>query len=89
MFYDVLSKIRVFKLRNKRPDHHDENKKAKASVDDEPNWPSADEGGRFFQIGWGGVHGFMGNHGDVLHVAGHRSNANYRESSSERLFVPI
>jgi hypothetical protein len=31
----------------------------------------------------------MANYGDGLHVAAHRSNVNYRESSHERLFVPI
>ena len=89
MFYDVLLKIRVFELCNERPDHHDENEEAKAGVDDEPNRPSADKGDRCILIGWGGVHGFMGNYGDGLHGAGHRSNVNYRESSNERLFVPI
>jgi hypothetical protein len=81
MFRDMFLKIRVFKLCDEWPDHHEENKQPKPGVDDKPNQASADEGGRFFQISLTGVHRFMGSRGGVMHDAAHRSNVNRRESS--------
>ena len=89
MFRDMFLKIRVFKLCDERPDHHEENKQPKPGVDDKPNRASADERDWFFQISWRGVHRFMGSCGSVMHDAAHRSNVNWRESSEARLFVSI
>jgi len=89
MFRDMFLKIWVFELCDERPDHHEENKNAKSCVDDETNRASANEGGRFFQVSWRSVHGFMGSRGGVIHDAAHRSNVNWRESSEARLFVSI
>ena len=76
MFRDMFLKIRVFELFDERPDHHEENKQSKPCVDDEPNWAAANEGDRFFQISWDGVHLFLASCGGVLHNAVHRSNVN-------------
>ena len=89
MFRDMFLKIWVFELCDERPDHHEENEQAKPGVDGEPNRAAADEGDRFFQISWRGVHRFMGSGGGVMHDAPHRSNVNWRESSEARLFVSI
>jgi hypothetical protein len=41
----------------------------------------ADEGGRFFYIGWRGVHRFMGRRDGVRYHIIYRSNVNWKESS--------
>ena len=86
MFHDMLLKIRVSELCDERPDHHEENKQAKSCVDDKTNRAVADEGGRFFQISWRDIHGFMDSRGGVKHDAAHRSNVNCGESSEAHGF---
>lgn len=87
MFHDMFLKFRVSELCDEWPDDHEENKQAKPGVDDEPNRAAANEGGRFFQISWSGVHRFMGRNGGVMHDAAHRSNVNLRESSEVTSFT--
>jgi hypothetical protein len=81
MFRDMFLEIRVFELCNERPDHHEEGKQAKSSVDGEPNWTSADEWDRCVPISWSGVHRFMDRRSGVRHDAAHRNNGSEGESS--------
>lgn len=50
MFRDMFLKVRVFELRDQRPDDDEEQEEPQPSVNDEPNRASAEEGGWFCEL---------------------------------------